>query len=50
MNTTAARHTPARQEAGDRRPDVVPSFWTLSEQDLFQLRQTARDDNELLIL
>ena len=29
MNTTAARHTPHRQEAGAHRPDVVPSFFGL---------------------
>src|SRR5271155_4757090 len=27
MNTTTSCHIPARQEAGTRRPDVVPSFW-----------------------
>jgi hypothetical protein len=50
MNTTAARHIPACQKAGARRPDVVPSFLALSETRYFGLWRTARDDNKLLIL
>jgi len=36
MNTTAARHTPHRQEAGAHRPDVVPSFLgSFGKQEIF---------------
>jgi|HubBroStandDraft_3_1064219.scaffolds.fasta_scaffold3015874_1 hypothetical protein len=47
----AARHTPARQEAGARRPDVLPSsLGSFGEQEIFSYGEQARNDNELLIL
>jgi hypothetical protein len=47
----AARHTPARQEAGTRRPDVFPSsLGSFGEQEIFSNGEQARNDNELLIL